>query len=231
MPTYHGSGLGMMQSSRWYCAVQRHDISDPVLSFFKHFLELLLSLTKFSQNYRTYNSNVPQIGVTIFWQFPGLTGTRKGTVLKTGAQSKGSIRGSCSLAISIPVHRQVGHMTCIHRRILLFPACAFQHFNLSFVWTAIEAWIPHCSIIRGFKPRHAWSQTSTTVSRQCWYTFPAPEQFGHLWVVGIRRGPSVAASVITGSTLKHTPLAEHLAQAKYPANRSHNNAWAPVLVT
>lgn len=52
--------------------------------------------------------------------------------------------------------------------------------------------------------------------RSC--TFPAPEQFGHLWVLGIRKALSDALETEIGSIFKHTPLAEHLAQAKYPVH-------------
>jgi hypothetical protein len=46
------------------------------------------------------------------------------------------------------------------------------------------------------------------------YTFPAPEQFGHLFVVGTRKGRSEAVDTERGSMLRHTPLVEHRAQAK-----------------
>lgn len=46
------------------------------------------------------------------------------------------------------------------------------------------------------------------------YTFPAPEQFGHLLVVGTCKGRSETLDTERGSMLKHTPLAEHRAQAK-----------------
>lgn len=47
-------------------------------------------------------------------------------------------------------------------------------------------------------------------------TFPAPEQFWHLSVLGTRKGWSVALDSEMGLMLKHTPLAEQRAQAKYP---------------
>lgn len=50
-------------------------------------------------------------------------------------------------------------------------------------------------------------------------TFPAPEQFGHLLVVGTCRGLVEALDTEIGSTFKHTPLAEHRAQARYPVQR------------
>lgn len=51
------------------------------------------------------------------------------------------------------------------------------------------------------------------------YTFPTPEQFGHLSVVGACRCLTEAPDAEIGSMFKHTPLAEHRAQAKYPAHR------------
>ena len=48
------------------------------------------------------------------------------------------------------------------------------------------------------------------------YTFPTPEQFGHLRVAGAFKGRSDALDTEMGSMLKHTPLAEHRAQGKYP---------------
>lgn len=48
------------------------------------------------------------------------------------------------------------------------------------------------------------------------YTFPAPEQFGHLWVEGAFKGRSARPDTEMGSMLKHTPLAEHRAHGKYP---------------
>lgn len=50
-------------------------------------------------------------------------------------------------------------------------------------------------------------------------TFPAPEQFKHLWVVGARKGASEVVDIEMGSIFMQTPLAEHLAQAKYPARK------------
>lgn len=50
-----------------------------------------------------------------------------------------------------------------------------------------------------------------------WITFPAPEQFVHLFVVGARNGWSEDMDSEMGSIFKHTPLAEQRAQAKYPA--------------
>lgn len=49
-----------------------------------------------------------------------------------------------------------------------------------------------------------------------WFTFPAPEQLVHRCVVGTCRGWSEAPDTEMGSMHKHTPLAEHRAQAKYP---------------
>lgn len=51
-----------------------------------------------------------------------------------------------------------------------------------------------------------------------WVTFPAPEQFVHLFVVGARNGWSEEMDSEMGSMFKHTPLAEQRAQAKYPAH-------------
>lgn len=45
-------------------------------------------------------------------------------------------------------------------------------------------------------------------------TFPAPEQFGHLLVVGTCKGLTVAPDAEIGSIFKHTPVVEHRAQAK-----------------
>lgn len=59
-----------------------------------------------------------------------------------------------------------------------------------------------------------------SVNRLC--TFPAPEQFGHLLVVGACRGLAEALHTEIGSMFKHTPLAEHRAQAKYPIHRIWN---------
>lgn len=46
------------------------------------------------------------------------------------------------------------------------------------------------------------------------YTFPALEQFGHLSAVGTCKGRPEAEESERGLILKHTPLAEHRAQAK-----------------
>lgn len=54
------------------------------------------------------------------------------------------------------------------------------------------------------------------------FTFPAPEQFRHLSVVGACRSLLEALVRFIGSTLKHTPLAEHLAHGKYP-KQTHNH--------
>ena len=50
----------------------------------------------------------------------------------------------------------------------------------------------------------------------CWkfHTFPAPEQFRHLVVAGTRKGRSDRLDTEMGSMRTHTPLAEHLAQAR-----------------
>lgn len=47
------------------------------------------------------------------------------------------------------------------------------------------------------------------------HTFPEPEQFRHLLVVGAFKGRSVAL-VTMGSMDTHSPLAEHRAHDKYP---------------
>lgn len=52
------------------------------------------------------------------------------------------------------------------------------------------------------------------------FTFPAPEQFRHLSVVGACRSRLEALVRFIGSVVKHTPLAEHLAHGKYP-KRTH----------
>lgn len=57
----------------------------------------------------------------------------------------------------------------------------------------------------------------TNVSGKNSHTFPTPEQFEHLCVVGTRKGRLKSPFIEIGSVLKHTPLAEHRAQAKYPA--------------
>lgn len=56
------------------------------------------------------------------------------------------------------------------------------------------------------------------------HTFPVPEQFTHLWVLGGSNGKEESPAMETGSTLTHKPLVEHLAQAKYPAvDPNYNN--------
>lgn len=48
-------------------------------------------------------------------------------------------------------------------------------------------------------------------------TFPDPEQFGHLSVLGADRGWSPPMTVETGSIRTSDPVLEHRAQARYPA--------------
>ena len=50
------------------------------------------------------------------------------------------------------------------------------------------------------------------------HTLPVPKQFEHLCVVGARKGRSKSPDIEIGSVFKQTPLAEHRAQAKYPAH-------------
>ena len=49
-------------------------------------------------------------------------------------------------------------------------------------------------------------------------TFPAPEQFEHLSVLGGDRGSSPPFTIATGSIRTRAPVLEQRAQARYPAS-------------
>lgn len=52
-------------------------------------------------------------------------------------------------------------------------------------------------------------------------TFPAPEQFGHLSVLGADKGWSPSLNVETGSVSTRAPVLEQRAQARYPTSHEH----------
>lgn len=102
-------------------------------------------------------------------------------------QRKGSIRGSCSLAIAIPVHRHVGHIT----------------------WTTANTYTT-------YHP-HLWFLAFGPLGFMVIYTFPAPEQFEHLSVLDVDTEWFPPAIAETGSATIRAPVLEQRAHARYPA--------------
>lgn len=109
---------------------------------------------------------------------------------KGAPQINGSIRGSCSLAIAIPVQRHVGHITWIFDK-----------------WFMCNQNLYRGSRLGGTR---LFSMYKDPI------TFPEPEQFGHLSVFGADKGWSPSLNVETGSVSTRAPVLEQRAHARYP---------------
>lgn len=118
--------------------------------------------------------------------------------------------------MAIPVQRHVGHITCQSQTRKSWELVT-QH-NIS----AISR-LKRLSSISMISQIHWYGQQEELINKQHpvinsfkYPTFPAPEQFEHLSVLGGDRGWSPPSMVDTASASTRVPVLEHRAQARYP---------------